>query len=789
MTTTLLLAVSWLIGLVIGDSGVVAPAWIIGAGALGLAGALLGWRKVASRRPFLCTLGLALGAGRMLLVQPHFDAHSLSTYNDRGPAVVRGVVWQRPDILAEEQTLTVRAGHVAGAGFDRDVEGDLLVSLDGYPRYAYGDELLLAGELTAPPRLAGFDYPQYLARQGIHSLMRRPAVQVAARGRGAWPWTWLYPAKDYLVRVIADVLPMPQSGVLAGMLLGDKSGIPTALNGQFRAVGVSHIIVISGWNIAILAGLVTAFFLPIAGRRRALWIALATVVAYVFLVGADPPVVRAAIMGSLTLVALLAGRQALALNSLALAALAMTVLRPYALWDLGFQLSFAATTSLILFAPPLLESSHALLRKWGGAGRLWLTRLIDETLVVTLAAQVLVIPLLIYHVGQLSPLMLPANVLIVPFVPAMLGLGALATLGGAIWLPLGHILGWLTWPFLAGMIRLVEWLASLPGASVSVPPLSLAFLFVYYGLMSALAVVLQRPWDEVKQVWLRVKPRVPAYLGVGALALGAVLTWAAVASQPDGQLHIYFLDVGQGDAIFIRSPSGKQILVDGGPDSPTLLSAVGQRMPFYDRRLDAVLATHDDQDHVAGLFAALEHYRVDLALDPGFDAGSEQGQRWLAELVQAGARRQAAVAGTSLALSDGVRIDILHPPEKAGQALQGNDRSAVARLVYGECSVLLMGDLEKAGEDYLLDSKQPLASGILKLSHHGAAAGTSPALLDAVAPGLAVISVGAGNGFGHPAPATLRRLEERGIPVWRTDQAGEIEIISDGKRLWVKSRR
>ena len=158
-------------------------------------------------------------------------------------------------------------------------------------------------------------------------------------------------------------------------------------------------------------------------------------------------------------------------------------------------------------------------------------------------------------------------------------------------------------------------------------------------------------------------------------------------------------------------------------------------------------------------------------------------------MIATGAERIEAEAGLGLALSDGAYLEVLHPPANANDDWSDNDRSIVSRLVYGDVSLLLTGDLEREGERALLASGHALTSTVLKVSHHGAAAGTSEAFLDAVTPAVAVISVGAGNRYGHPAKPTLRRMDDRGIQIWRTDEAGTIELITDGEQLWIRSRR
>jgi len=444
---------------------------------------------------------------------------------------------------------------------------------------------------------------------------------------------------------------------------------------------------------------------------------------------------------------------------------------------------------LILFQPPLRRAAYAFLSRLGLAGRLWLTQALTDVILVTASAQIFVIPILVYRLKELSLITLPANCLVLPAQAPQLILGALTALGGLIWLPLGRLLGWLTWPFLTYTIYMVEWLADIPAASVSVTPLSPAFLILYYGLVLVAAIMAN--WDAGyrRQVWLRAKRILPAQAGLLGLGLGVVLAWAAALAQPDGRLHVYVLDVGQGDAILIRSPAGKQILLDGGPDGATLLAAIGRHTPFWDRSLDAVIASHEDSDHITGLFAALERYRVRWAVAPRFEAGSELADLWHGMVSEHGAEPVVAVAGMAFVLPDNVRLDVLHPPADAGHGLDSNERSLVMRLSYGKVSILFASDLERLGEEILVASGQPLASTVLKVAHHGAATGTSERFLEAVSPALAVISVGADNRFGHPAPATLHRLGARHVPVWRTDEAGTIELITDGSHLWVRGRR
>lgn len=275
---------------------------------------------------------------------------------------------------------------------------------------------------------------------------------------------------------------------------------------------------------------------------------------------------------------------------------------------------------------------------------------------------------------------------------------------------------------------------------------------------------------------------------VGVLALVAITAWLALRGLPDGRLHVYFLDVGQGDAILIQAPDGRQILVDGGPSPTALLNGLGAVLPFWDRSLDLVVLTHPDGDHITGLIPLLERYRVGQVLDvPQTDTAS-LAKSWLVNLEQARVKRTYAVRGMRLPLGD-LLITVLNPGATllTGTNSDDNNNAAVLRLDYGRTSLLLTGDAEQEAEADMIAAGLPLRADVLKVGHHGSNGSSSPSFLAAVAPRLAVIQVGADNTFGHPHPDLIERLA--GVEILRTDRNGRIEVISDGQRLTVKTQR
>jgi len=274
----------------------------------------------------------------------------------------------------------------------------------------------------------------------------------------------------------------------------------------------------------------------------------------------------------------------------------------------------------------------------------------------------------------------------------------------------------------------------------------------------------------------------------GVLGLASVFVWLLVLGpSTEGRLTVTFLDVGQGDAVLIRGPAGHRILVDGGPSSEAITEALGRQLPFWDRHLDLVVLTHPDQDHLAGLVTVLERYDVDRALAPPAVAGSAAYDAWREALEREHVPVDEAVAGQGIDLGGGAWLSVLRPPPEPLAGAGDDDNGVVLKLTLGEASFLLTADLGEKGETYLTNRDADLRATVLKVAHHGSVGSTSPDFLAAVQPLAAVVSVGRDNRFGLPSPETLGRLEPR--PVFRTDVHGDIEMSTDGERLWVEVER
>jgi competence protein ComEC len=277
------------------------------------------------------------------------------------------------------------------------------------------------------------------------------------------------------------------------------------------------------------------------------------------------------------------------------------------------------------------------------------------------------------------------------------------------------------------------------------------------------------------------------------LLLAAILVWAAVLTTPDDNLHVSFLDVGQGDAILIQTPNHQNILIDGGPSPQTIDLELGEKLPFWDRTIDLMISTQSQADHITGLVEVLQRYKVKQVLEPGGSYNSCVYQEWLKLIEEKEIKHYVAKEEQEIDLGSGIKIEVLNPPEEffKGTSADVDNNGVVLRLSWGEVSFLFTADIRWEGEFELIKQRANLRSTVLKVAHHGSKTSTMPQFLAVVDPEVAVISVGANNTFGHPNTEVVERLRERlgEDSIYLTLENGTIEFITDGEKLWVKAER
>lgn len=735
------------------------------------------------------------------------DEGKVRYYNDSGVTEIKGTIAGDPDIRDTSTRLTVAAAEIKLESGWRQVTGKVLVVVPRYPVYSYGDYLDITGKLETPSQVGDFDYRGYLAHQGIYATMYYPGIEVLETGRGFRPLAWIYSLRSALAKVLAEVLSEPQAALAQGIILGIRSNIPAGLQNDFQVSGTMHLLAISGMNIGIMAGILLGVFLWLLGRRHYLyvWLTLGAVWLYAVITGMNPPVLRGAIMASLFLAAEALGKQRSGMVALLFAAAVMVGVNPYVLGDASFQLSFLAMAGLVFVFPVLQGAGRRLVtsRLGGEGGLVSIANVTVDTWSTTLAAIIAVWPVLAYYFGFVSLVGPLATFLAMPAMPLIIVTGSLTGIIGLVWLAGAQVMGWLVWLFLSYMILVVSGLAAPALASVKVGAVHPALIAGYY-LLLAILLWLNGRWRKLRNPAAGVAGQMKAGLSISfglapnkkillvPLLLLAVLIAYTAATMPDDELHVSFLDVGEGDAVLIQQGS-HQVLVDGGPSPRAIALALSRQMPFWDRTIDLLVLTHPHQDHLAGLLEVMRRYKVGQVLYPDIEYDSPLYDEWSRLISEKGIKTTLARAGQNIDFSDGISIKVLNPPEAllSGTESDIDNNSVVLRLSDGAVSFILTGDIMSEGEQELVRERAEIAGTVIKVAHHGSDTSTGPGFLAVARPRAAVISSGAGNKFGHPKPAVLSELERKpgAGNIYRTDKNSTIDFTTDGKRLWVKAER
>lgn len=771
----------WTAGIVLASgSGLSSLMWAVIAAWLVLA-AWLTRRSPLIYRLHVGLIIFTLAGLRFSLVPGQSD---VSQFNNTGGLTLIGVVTADPDVRDTNIHLRVRVDQMTRGDGMIETSGMVLVTVPRGAGVSYGDRIAVTGLLLFPEEFDTFSYADYLARQGIYSIMRNAILRIVDDAGGSPLLGAIYDLRRRAAAQIARYLPEPQAGLLTGILLGNERGISPELRNDFSRVGASHVIAISGFNMVIVGGVVLALLNRLTDRRRLAGAASITVIVlYTLLVGANAAVVRAALMSALLIISSLLKRKTYVPASLAFAALLMSLHNPYILWDISFQLSFFATLGLALFVDPLGKRFNVLLERLFPASMARsVGSVLMEPLIVTTAAQITALPLVVLYFQRLSLLVLVVNVLIVPVQAALLITGGLATMIAFVAPFLAQIIYWVSWLLLSWTIGIVRFFAQIPFADMPIQA-SGRVIFLYFAVMIGWAMMsaTQPGW------WLRLARFVRQQAVMTGIVFSGIslsmLMGAVAISRPDGNLHVWFLDVGHSNAVLVQTPGGAHMLVDGGRFPSRLLTAIGDRLPFTDREIEVLVLTQPDEFDISAVRSVVDRYTIGVTLTNGQSNLSDFHR----DLQNALEESPVVVvrSGYTLDFSDGARLEVLHPQTQPELGDSFDDNAVVLRLSYGAISFLLTSDASFDAQRGLLQAGMwPLAT-VLQLPQHGTTRSLASEFLAAVQPQVAVVQSDRANRRGDPDPDVLARLGD--IPLYRTDHTGVIHLWTDGARLWTSA--
>lgn len=608
----------------------------------------------------------------------------------------------------------------------------------------------------------GFDYRLYLKKNGITVLMNVNgySVRIIKSNADNYADKVVRMTRERITQIFFNSMPKNDADFISSVILGQYN-IEEDVLSSFRVTGLTHIIAVSGFNFGILT-LFMMFVLNILHiRRYSPFVIIPLLLIYTFITGAPPSAVRAVIMACMALIAASIGRENNPINAISFAATMILFFNPLMLFDIGFQLSFIATLSILLLYKPIKGIINIKSEK------------MKEALSVTLAAQIGTIPIIIYFFHNISIISLLPNILIVPIVSVAVVLGFLSAILGLIYMPLSIPLNLINIPVVEIVLHLTRIFSQIPHASISVSQPPVYMMLCYYAVLILLTSNLSR----------KIK------ISVVSTMLFLLMAVFAINSFTPKNLEIIFLDVGQGDSTFLMTPDGKSILIDGGgrPEYGNSSFDVGQDilMPFLLYKnatsLDAVFISHTDYDHVGGILSILNDVDVKRIFIGRQVADSENFKK----LMAIASKKQIPVfqlsKGDWVEIS-GIKYDILSPDSYVIAENPINNNALVFKMIYKNVSILFTGDIEKEAENALLDDN--ISSDILKVPHHGSNTSSQKKFVDEVNPKISVIMVGKNN-YGQPDGEVVKYLKSKS-QLFRTDKDGAIIVETNGTFIHVK---
>ena len=643
----------------------------------------------------------------------------------------------------------------------------------------YGDLIRISGEIQKPrgERNPGeFNYKNFLAANGIYGIINVSKAEniIIQPTRQNSMHRLIYAIKKKFFESLNQLYRGQAQALIKGLLLGERGDISPELRDAFARCGVIHALAISGLHIGYLGIIFFVLFSLLRFNYQARIIAvLISIFCYDLLIGFEPPIVRASVMMGIFLLGRLLQRPTDVLNVISAAAVVILLINPQELFQASFQLSFAAILSIVYLYQRLkiIFDKLPLFRKFTKSK---FGEYLGILFLVSLSAQLGTLPIAAYYFGRIPIAAFLLNLLVIPVVGIVIALGFATLMFSLISMQIAQLYANTNMICLDFLIRVIEQVGQLKFSAIEISKVGLIFIFVYYFMV----------WI-VLNLDKKVYRKALAY----AIVIGTiVLLWKPLA-QSQRWLQVIFFDVGQGDAALVTFPGGKNILIDAGPKLENFDAGEFFILPYLKReginRLNTVILSHTDNDHIGGMASIFGKMRVDRVYDNGIYQESSNCSTYQAVINSLQIQHKIIQAGDRLEGFENIGAYFVHPGEifKGQFKDEINNCSVVIKIVYGNRSFLFTGDIEKDAETILLKYGELLRTDVLKVAHHGSNTSTTAEWLKLVQPEFAVVSVGRNNRFNFPAPSVLKRLNHLGIKTICTDLNGAVVFRTDGDRL------
>lgn len=717
---------------------------------------------------------LVIFLGGMLDYTLSLGLHSKLAGLDGKTAVFECVITGNPVEKGQFLQYTARCTAVESEGKRFNFSEKVFLKISREMPFTFGDKVAVTGEsseITGKRNPGDFDYRLYYKSKGIYRTVSADSAALLKKDSAGFFPKLLYISKEKVRSTINQALPEEEAAILVGIITGDKADIDEDTRDAYMRTGLSHILSVSGLHVGFLVLMLTYVLKPLKLDNKLQGLIIFFIITYyILLIGAPLPSVRALLMLAVLMVGKAAGRDYDLLASVSFAGLLILVIKPLAVHDPGFMISFAAMYSIALLYLPI----RCMLRH--------IPLLLRDTLSLSLSVWLGLAPVLAYYFNYISLSSIIINVIAVPLSLVITVAGFAGVFAGIFSKLLSLYIFSVDFYLIRLLNSIIKTASDLTMTGFHIPSLPAYLYALYYAGIG---------------LWISCPkgPILRAYKGRLAMVylIAAVLAVSAY-NLPSKDLKLVFLDVGQGDSCLIRTPGKKAVLVDGGGSSQNggYYYDVGGKITLPALlhqgvwEIDTVMVSHLHDDHMEGLLKVIEAYKVKNLILPKVSAGpgniSVNSGKLLELCEKRGIKLYKLGKGDHMNLGEGISVDFLLPGETA--MADENENSLVAMLTYGGFSALLTGDIGKDTEALLPDGL--IKSSVLKVPHHGSGRSSSEEFLAAVKPKVSVVSVGRNN-FGHPSEEALKRLKDSGSLVYRTDTSGAVIVTTDGSNIKVKT--